>query len=449
MRVLVTAHYASEQLGGEGAIPLHYFRGLRRQGVLVWLLTHDSARPELEELLPEERDRLFFSPSLPGFGPVFTLGERMPPAPRVLAWGVTQLERQLAMVPRIRRLIRELAIDVVHQPISVSPTIPSPLVGLGVAVVMGPLNGGMSLPRGLRERDNQLDRWVKAARPYVATMSNALLRGRLEADILLVANQRTAQQLPRGRRGIIATAPDIGVALQDWPCPLLPADSAADGRNQPVTYLFIGRLVDWKGVDLLLDAFAAVRQWIAARLVVVGDGPRRAALEEQIRQLGLTDTVRCPGWLTHAECAALLAEADVFVFPSLQEAGGAAVLEAMASARPVVCANWGGPADFVDTDTGVLVPIDSRATFVSGLVDAMVRLGRDPALRRRLGCAARRRIQTDYDWAVNVDRMLGYYRRAIDLRQGRVVGRGPHSAPAFSLARLKPGSQRGSVSDRR
>ncbi len=78
--------------------------------------------------------------------PVFTHGEKLADRPRAVAWAVTQIERQPAMAGRIRHLVGELAIDVVHQPIGVAPSMPSPLTRLGVPLVIGPLNGGMVMP---------------------------------------------------------------------------------------------------------------------------------------------------------------------------------------------------------------------------------------------------------------------------------------------------------------
>lgn len=145
--MLIVAHYASEHSGGEGSIPLRLFGRLRARGVETWLLTHVSARDELIRLLPAaEFERVIFASGTRGLDPIHTFGRRLPTGLRTIAWAVTQLERQIAMVPVIRRLVRELAIDVVHQPIGVSPAVPSPLTRLGAPVVMGPLNGGMKLP---------------------------------------------------------------------------------------------------------------------------------------------------------------------------------------------------------------------------------------------------------------------------------------------------------------
>lgn len=412
-RVLVVGHYASERSGGEGSIPLRLFGRLRARGVPAWLLTHSSARAELAELLPPaELARVTFARGVPGLGPVFTWGERLPTGPRTIAWAITQLERQAAMVSVARRLVRDLGIDVVHQPISVSPVIPSPLAGLGVPVVMGPLNGGMELPPGFRGRDSALYALTKAARPVVAAAANQLVRGRRKAAVVLVANDRTRLLLPGPVRRRALEFSDIGVVSALWA--VAGVRSPEDGATTPdpagpVRFLFAGRLVGWKGVDILLEAFALVRQRIAAHLEIVGDGPERGRLADQAARIAGGAEVSFPGWLAPADCARRMRACDVFVSPSLQESGGIAVLEAMACARPVVATAWGGHLSTVDSTTGVLVGVASRETMVKGLADAMVRLAGDAALRSRLGEAGRRRVMARYDWDVLVDRLLGIY----------------------------------------
>lgn len=425
--MLVVGHYASEYTGGAGAIPLRVFGRLRAHGVDAWLLTHVSARAELAALLPAaEFERITFVSSLPGLAPLFSVGERLPVGLRTIAWAITQLERQVAMLPVARRLVRELAIDIVHQPISVSPVSPSPLAGLGVPVVMGPLNGGMQLPPAFRDRESSLDALIRAARPVLATALNQLIRGRPLADVVLVANDRTRSLLPRSVRKRAVEMSDIGVVLRDWPAPdapsapgALPSAPGAAAAGGVTRFLFAGRLVGWKGVDLLLDAFARVRRVVPARLEIVGDGPERARLAARADGLGCRADVALTGWLDPRDCARRMRSCDVFVSPSLQESGGVAVLEAMASARPVIAAGWGGHLTTVDETVGILVGVSSRAAVVRELADAMIRLAGDPGLRARLGAAGRRRVEARYDWDLLVRRTLRIYDQACAGRDRR------------------------------
>ncbi len=454
--MLVVGHYASERTGGEGSIPLRLFGRLRARGVEAWLLTHDSSRAELAELLPAaEFSRVVFAAGLRGFGPLFTLGERLPPGLRTLAWGVTQLERQVAMVPLIRRTVRELAIDVVHQPISVSPVIPSPLTRLGAPVVMGPLNGGMELPPAFRGRDSGLYAVTKRARPVVAAALSTAVPGRRKASAVLVANERTRSLLPRAVAERAAELSDIGVVLSSWPQHEPATDgpveaaSAAGGADvstaggaaraaadraegRPARFLFAGRLVGWKGADILLEAFARAAGQVPAQLEIIGTGPEQASLQALAARLGIAGKVAFRGWLDPQDCARRMRACDVFVSASLQESGGIAVLEAMACGRPVIASAWGGHLGTVTAQTGILVGVSSRAGLVGGLADAMVRLAADPQLRRRLGAGGRRRVEARYDWDALINQTLSVYSR---VRPGRPAPAATGHAEATPLCR--------------
>jgi glycosyltransferase involved in cell wall biosynthesis len=111
--------------------------------------------------------------------------------------------------------------------------------------------------------------------------------------------------------------------------------------------------------------------------------------------------------MSRAEAARIIRETDVFVMPSLRECGGTAILEAMALGKPVIAIKWGGPADYVNANCGVLVDPDSREGFIDGLAKAIVQLARAPELRRKLGEGGKVRVRSDnLDWNSKVDRVL-------------------------------------------
>jgi len=207
-----------------------------------------------------------------------------------------------------------------------------------------------------------------------------------------------------------------GVDLTIWSPPETPAPPGGSLR-----IVFVGRLIECKAVELLLESLRDLRGTLPARLVVAGDGPLRSRLEDRTAQLGLTESVEFVGWLTQEECAELLRRSDVLVLPSLHECGGAVVLEAMATALPVVVADWGGPADYVDDSCGIRIAPSSREEFVAGLAAAIGRLAGSPELRRALGSAGRERILRDYDWEQKIDQLLDVYEsliRASRVRRG-------------------------------
>lgn len=155
--------------------------------------------------------------------------------------------------------------------------------------------------------------------------------------------------------------------------------------RQPWTLGAAGRLVPIKGYGLLVKAFAKVREkHPEARLEIAGDGPSRTELERQVATLGLGHAVRFLGWSENLP--ALMARWSLFVQPSMEEALGITVLQAMASGLPVVASDVGGIPEIVKNGvTGMLVPTGDVSMLAEVLADLLPR----PDRCQQLGEAAR------------------------------------------------------------
>jgi glycosyltransferase involved in cell wall biosynthesis len=309
-------------------------------------------------------------------------------------------------------MVRELGIAVVHQPTPVSPRMPSLLHTLGAPVVMGPMNGNMSFPPAFRRREHAFTRWTIQLLRQASGALHWIMPGKRRAAILLVANERTRQALPASCRGEVMHFCENGVDLATWDR----IATTAPPATNTLRVAFSGRLIELKGVDLLLEAAAEARRQLGdssdLELNIIGDGEITAKLREHADHLGLNGSVRFHGWQPHAVCARKLASMDALAMPSLCECGGAAVLEAMALGLPVIASKWGGPADYVDSTCGMLVEPTSRSAFITGFAEAMVRLAESPDLRRSLGEAGHEKVRTQFDWQVRIDQIISVYHRA-------------------------------------
>ncbi len=404
-RVLILAENASARFGGEAILPLKYFTLLARRGRDVRLITHERNRDGLEELAPDLADRITYSPDTALHRALWRVGSRFPGAIRdhlfgnLLGLATGWQQRKLA-----RAMIRAGLVDLVHQPIPVSPAAPSLLHGLGVPVVIGPMNGGMGYPPGYEDYEGRAARLFVGLGRALAGLANRLIPGKRRAALLLVANQRTRAALPVQGRPVVELV-ENAVDFTLWPDP--GPRPAPDGALRLV---FMGRLVDWEALDITLTALARARH--PATLAILGDGPERAALQAQVAALGLTDRVTFHGFLPQSDCAAHLAGADALILGSLRECGGAVVLEAMAMGLAVIASDWGGPADYLDESCGILVPPAPRAGFADRLATAIDRLGADPALTRAMGRAGAAKARAQYDWAHKIDVIETLYIRA-------------------------------------
>jgi glycosyltransferase involved in cell wall biosynthesis len=405
MRICIVADNASARFGGEAVLPFHYFRQLRQRGVEAWLVVHDRCRTELESSLPEERARMRFVPDTAFHRALFRLSGLLPRRIAESTVGLLMLMyTQWSQRRVVRQLVREHRIDVLHQPAPVAPSYPSMFFGLGPPLIIGPMNGGMDYPPAFRSAESSLSRiFVVLARSLTALV-NRLLPGKRNAAVLLVANQRTAAALPTGCRGHVGELVENGVDLATWDT------GNSSTPKDPNRFVFMGRLVDWKALPIVFEAMMRVP---AATLDVIGDGAMREPWEGEAQRLGLADRVRFLGWRSQQECAEMLHGAAALVLPSLYECGGAVVLEAMAMARPVIATDWGGPADYLDAETGFLIAPQSREALAAGFGDAMQRLMDDEALAARMGAAARRKVLAQFTWQNKIDRILEIYKSAL------------------------------------
>ena len=158
LKVLIVAEHASARFGGEAALPLHYFRVMRNRGIDVRLVTHARTRDELASLYPGD-DRILYIEDSAWHRAMWRIGKRLPNQISYFTTGfLSRLSTQLAQRRIVHRLVREHGIDVVHQPMPVSPREPSMLFGFGVPVVIGPMNGGMDYPPAFRKHRGGVER---------------------------------------------------------------------------------------------------------------------------------------------------------------------------------------------------------------------------------------------------------------------------------------------------
>jgi len=186
------------------------------------------------------------------------------------------------------------------------------------------------------------------------------------------------------------------------PNPLVVSSAGEAVTFAAPTVVTVGRLVEQKGIDVLLAAWAKVAEALPGwRLAIVGDGPLQSELKERALKLGIDDRV---DWIGHvSDPFPFLRGAKMFVMTSRFEGTPNALLEAMACGLPAVVSDASpGPCELIGTDdspAGLIVPVeDAIAT-----ADAIIRLARDESLQQRLGLAARARARVhDADDALDV-----------------------------------------------
>jgi len=293
----------------------------------------------------------------------------------------------------------------------VSPKFPSFLTNMPAPVVIGPMNGGMTFPPAFEKEYAQGSGGAVGAARAISGALNRLIPGKLTASRILVANERTLAALPSViDKTRVSMLQENGVDLKIW-------EGAEIGKPQDPIFVFVGRLVWLKGVDLLFEALKTAPANV--RLRIVGDGPERARLERLAADPAFGGRIEFLGFKPQKEIRDSLAGATALILPSLHECGGAVILEAFACRTPAIATDWGGPREYVTAQTGILVPPEGRQSFIDGLAAAMTRLSSDPMLAARMGEAARAHVVANFSWRAKAVQMIEIYKAAInDGRQG-------------------------------
>jgi len=189
-----------------------------------------------------------------------------------------------------------------------------------------------------------------------------------------------------------------------------PGPSAVDSELLPrPRVVFTGRLHPQKNIPLLLEAWKEVARRSPANLILVGPGDDRRKLEELAGSIGIGDRVQFTGGV--ADASDYLRAADLFVLPSVAEGMSNSLLEAMATGLPCVASRIAGNTDLIDNGrNGRLIDTPDAAAWSAALLELL----EDREAARRLGAAARLRIDEEFALPVVVDRYVDLYRRMID-----------------------------------
>ena len=390
MRILLSAYACAPGMGSEPGVGWNWSRELARRGHEVVVLTVRSMERRIREELAATAG------AVPEY--VFVDFAHWPKLsdgvwPRFMrchyfCW-------QLAAYREALRLHQARPFDCVHHITWGSVRLPTFMWRLGVPLIFGPLGGGEVTPKQIRRGYALRDRIVEWSRDAsnATVRHNPLMRAAFRRARLVVARTEdtarlisaAATRLHIQQELAVPDAGDIARARAERALPLSPV------------IVFAGRLIHWKGADLALAAFAHYRARSGTgRMMICGEGPERRRLEAMAGELDIDGAVEFRGKLAQDALFAVFRRSSVFLFPSLHDAGGAVVLEALANGLPVICLDCGGPRCFVDERCGRVVPTAGRRRrdVVAALSDALSELLASPDALAGLSAQSFRRAES-------------------------------------------------------
>lgn len=308
--------------------------------------------------------------------------------------------------------------DLVHRLTPLSPTLPSKLAKwcdkAGTPFVWGPINGGVPWPKAFDAARRAEKEWLSYIRDAYKLMPGYRATRR-HAKAIMVGSTATWDQVPAAFRDKCHYIPENAIDPERFTA----RRTRTVGPGEPVKLVFVGRLVPYKGADMLLEAAADLVKAGKVTVTIIGDGPEMPKLKDIVEREQLAHGVDLAGWVEHKQLQHTLAEHDVFSFPSIREFGGAVVLEAMAVGLVPVVVDYGGPSELVTNTTGHRVPMGPRSSIVEAFKQALTAIADDPAPLNAMSAAAINRVQRLFTWDAKAGQVEDVYRYVLKQTEQR------------------------------
>lgn len=309
--------------------------------------------------------------------------------------------------------LRGQSFDIAHQILPQGMRHASPLHGLGIPYVIGPLGGGLATPAG-----------------FITELGGRSALSRLRAiDGFRLRHDRRLRASYSAAELILGVAPYVGVRLAEVGLgdrPFRPVLERAHGalphENQRhaeagrLRMLHVGRAIRTKGLRDTVRAMSHLRDLPDVTLISAGDGDDLSACRQEAERLGVADRITFLGRIPRAAVDAEYAAADIFCFPSFREPMGGVFFEAMEHGLPVIAAAYGGPDFIIDDRSGIRVPVRTPEQFALDIADAIRKLAMDPGLRLEMGRGARARLMSFGTWGDKAEWLLKTYQDILESR---------------------------------
>lgn len=287
---------------------------------------------------------------------------------------------------------------------------PSPLSALPIPFVWGPVGGGETVPIAFNDLfsfKGSVFEFVRRVIRRIGEFSLLTRQNALASRIALANTAETASRMTKLGADKVQIMNSAALSSSD-----LEYLAGPTSRSAQITFASIGRLLEWKGFQLGLEAFARANL-TNAKYLMVGSGSFRDELIQLAKDLGIAGQVEFIEQIPRNELFSLMKSSHALVHPSLHESGGYVCLEMMAAGNPVLCLDTGGPSLFVDSTCGFVAPVDSMENAISFLAHSMKLIASDSTLCDQLGAVGRQRVTDLFSMTVKSDELSRIHRGLI------------------------------------
>jgi len=311
--------------------------------------------------------------------------------------------------------------DMVH---SITPMMPRyPVMTIkackNTPFILGPVNGGVPFPNGFRKVARQefsdfnflrlVGRFIIPGYRETYTKADYILAGstytlNLIKDLFDITSEKIELFYENGIGNAFLKKDELISEIETK-------------YSAKINLLFVGRLVPYKGADMLIEAISLLEPTIKNKIIltIVGDGSERDGLEKKVQNLNLGEIVDFTGWVDQQDTLKYYRVSDVFCFPSIREFGGAVVLEAMANGLPCIVVNNGGIGEYVTDETGFRINPVSREFVIKELKVCIEQLVSNQVLRHNMSLKAIERAK-EFSWSSKANAVVRIYHKLLENR---------------------------------
>lgn len=323
-----------------------------------------------------------------------------------------------------QRLNKKQKFDIAHQITFNNDWMPSYIGAyFNIPFIWGPAGGGQKVPQAFAcelSLKNKFKETTRSVFQEFWRLTPTRIIGIKKAKAVLVCNVETKEKVKKFTKNIF-DFPVNGISKED----LIPEGNSAKSQPQnpksslkssspKFKVLYAGRFDPIKAIPLAVRAFAKFNKKHPDSIFeIIGDGPEKGRISREIEKIGIQKSINMISWLSRKELVKRMREANVFLFPSLRDGGGAVVVEAMASGLPVVCLDLAGPGFHIQDKWGIKIEAKNPEYVVIEMAKALEKLYLDNNLRKQMSINARRRAKEYYSWDKLGERLQKIYKEAL------------------------------------
>jgi len=404
MRILLSAYGCEPHKGSEQGVGWNWAEQVARYHD-VWVITRQNNRTAIEAYLRAKpiKSLNFSYIDLPTWITFWKRGDR--------GLYLYYLLWQIMCYFRARKLHRILVFDICHHVSFGTNWLPTFLWLLRIPFVWGPIGGFESIPKVFRDEYSWKWKLYESLREWIQfwIRFDPISKWTRNRSAMIITRTRTgSEKLSKYYKGNSITLLETGID----PNQLLIHNRIKE-KKEMLSIIMVGRLIHWKGFSLGIRAFAkAVKSEPNIRLEIIGTGPEEDNLRKLCNKMKLDSKVTFSGVIPHTEVLKRLCEADIFLFPSLKDAGAWVIFEAMAAGLPLVSFDYAGPGEILNQQCAIKIMPTTPQEAVNGFADALLLLCKDDRLRNKLGAGALDRLM-EFRWAIKGEIISDIYKNIL------------------------------------